>query len=105
MNPRDLILSAVEAAKGWQFVASHSLIKIPGFTEPVDVLRMNYVAVSALAAQLVLQVDESDSYKFDSTRAGRCNVYKISENEVFTSKREKSRPLNTLAVMKKAGFI
>lgn len=71
---RDIILRAVEAAVGWQFIPSHSFIKIPGLTEPADVTRIGPVVLSGLVDQLVSQIDKSENFSFQSDANGRCTV-------------------------------
>ena len=61
---RDLIIKCVEAANGWQFIPKHHFSKIPGFTEPVSVMKVNPVTQDALAAQLIRQIDESKNFSF-----------------------------------------
>ena len=104
---RDIILRAVEAAYGWQFVPTHSLIKIPGFTEPVSVLRMSNVALSALADQLIHQIDQSENFSFQSTESGRCvviNKKPKDDQPERSSIHGESRAINALKAMRAAKF-
>lgn len=107
MKIRDLILRAVEAADGWQFVPSHSLVKIPGFTEPVNPSRMGPVALSGLADQLVSQIDQSKDFSFHSTESGRCVVInanpKVDQSERASFHGE-SRSVNALNAISGSGF-
>ena len=105
---RDIILRAVEAADGWQFVPSHSFIKIPGLTEPADVLRVGPVVLSGLADQLISQIDKSENYAFHSNDDGRATVTNNDPKEDhpdLSSYHGKSRALNALCAMSKAKFI
>jgi len=105
---RDIILRAVEVAKGWQFIPSHSFVKIPGLTEPADVMRIESVIMNGLAAQLVLQIDESDNYAFHSNDDGRCTVTNSDpkkDQPELSSHHGESRAVNTLHAMARAGFI
>ena len=71
---RDLIIKCVEAANGWQFIPKHQFVKIPGFTEPANIMRLNPVTRDALAAQLIRQIDESDNFSFKQNKHGRAVV-------------------------------
>lgn len=104
---RDILLRAVEAADGWQFVPSHSFIKIPGITEPADVMRVGSVIMSGLADQLISQIDESDNYAFHSNDDGRCTVSNGKPKEdqpEMASCHGNTRAVNALRAMDRAGF-
>lgn len=105
---RDIILRAVEVAEGWQFVPSHSFIKIPGLTEPADVLRVGPVVIAGLADQLISQIDKSENFSFHSNDDGRATVTNSNpknDEPDLSSHHGKSRALNALCAMSKARFI
>lgn len=105
---RDIILRAVEVAEGWQFVPSHSLIKIPGFTEPADVLRVGSVVLSGLADQLISQIDKSENWAFHSNDDGRATVTNSDpkkDQPELSSYHGTTRAMNALCAMSRARFI
>ena len=108
---RDIILRAVEKADGWQFVASHSIVKIPGFTEPADVLKMSPVVLAGLVDQLVSQIDASDNFTFESYKSRRCTITNDNPTGVtkggasaVASHYGETRALNALHAMSDIGF-
>lgn len=104
---RDVILRAVEAADGWQFVPSHSFVKIPGLTEPADIMRMSPVLLAGLADQLIFQIDQSEKFSFSSTHDGQAIVSNNNpegEESNIAVYRDESRSLNALCAMSKARF-
>lgn len=108
MGMRDLIIKCVESAKGWQFVSSHQLVKIPGSTEPVGITRMTPAAKDALAAQLVSQIDESEHFSFTSTESGRAIVVNGNpkcDRPERSSFHGDGRTINTLKAIEASGFI
>jgi len=104
---RDIVLRAVEAADGWQFVPSHSFVKIPGLTEPADIMRIGPVVMSGLADQLIFQIDQSDDFTFHWDENGKVTItHKDPEKgkTVLYSYSGESRALNALCAMSKARF-
>lgn len=107
---RDLIIKCVDFAKGWQFIPKQQLVKIPGFTEPVSVMKVNAVAKDALAAQLIRQIDESDTFSFSQTESGRAIVTNSKPNKdqpdrVSVHDPEAGRTIIALKVIEASGFI
>ena len=106
---RDLILKCVEAAKGWQFIPKQQLVKIPGTTEPANLLRLNPATKDALAAQLIRQIDESDNFAFSQTDIGRAivtNSKPVKDQPERSSVHEKDdRTLSALKAIEASGFI
>ncbi len=105
---RDLLIKAVETAKGWQFIPKAQLVKIPGFTEPVSIVKMNPASQDALAAQLVRQIDESDNFSFSQNEYGRAivvNTNPKSDQPERSSGNYGNRTLTTLKVIESSGFI
>lgn len=107
---RDLLIKAVEAAKGWQFIPSHQFVKIPGFTEPTSIIRMNTVSKDALVAQLIRQIDESETFAFSQTDSGRAIVtnskpIKDQPDRSSAHNLDDGRTITALKVIELSGFI
>lgn len=105
---RDIILRAVEKADGWQFIPSHSFIKVPGFTEPADILRMSPVVLSGLVDQIVSQIDKSENFFFHSNQDGRAVVINISskgEEPSRSSYHGDTRSINALKAIDQSKFL
>lgn len=105
---RDLIIKCVEAANGWQFIPKHQLIKIPGFTEPTSVMKVNPVTQDALAAQLIRQIDESENFSFKQSKDGRAvvvNKKPKTGQPMRASGNHGNRSITALKVIEASGFI
>ena len=107
---RDLIIKCVEAAKGWQFIPKSQLIKIPGSTEPDSIFKPKPVTKDALAAQLIRQIDESDSFAFSQTESGRAvvtnsNPKKSQPDRSSVHEDGDDRTMTALKAIDESGFI
>ncbi len=106
---RQKLIQAVEAAIGWQFVPSHALVKVPGFTEPSKIMAMTTVVKNALAAQLVAQIDASEFYTFSQNENGRAvvtnNSPKVKDPDRTSAHDGNSRSVNTINAIYGSGFI
>lgn len=105
---RQKLILAVEAALGWQFVPKYALVKIPGFTEPANIMTMSTVVKDALAAQLVAQIDKSEFYTFSQNENGRAVVKnsnpKVKESDRVSAHSDDSRSVNTINAIYHSGF-
>lgn len=100
---RQFLISAVDKAHGWQFLPDHQLVKIPGFTEPVSLMKMHTVARDALAAQLVRQIDGKSGWSFSASQIGGVTI--VHGEVVSYCSKSPSRTENAFLAIQKSGFV
>jgi len=95
-------IQAVELAKGWMFIPEKQFVKIPGFTEPFDVMSMNTATKNALAMQLIEQVDQAPKCEIVLEEDGRTIVFSVEDEQrtgVLGCGAGESRAINTIGAI------